>query len=467
MTASASESTAGSRPDDRTTPERREFTVATVGRIADVPAAEWDALAGTDHPFTRHAFLHALEHHGCVGERVGWLPCHVLVHADGRLVGATPAYVKLHSQGEFVFDWSWAEAYARHGIEYYPKLVSAIPFTPSTGPRLLVHPTAPAQTVKRALAAGAVEVAKAMDTSSFHWLFPREGDAAALGGSGLLIRSGCQFHWTNPGYRDFQDYLDALTSKRRKEIRRERRDAASAPVEIEIHDGRTATETHWRAYHALYSSTYDRKWGYPALTPGFFTSVAESLPAQTLVVLAKRGPHYVAGAHCFVGRDTLFGRNWGCAEHHRGLHFEICYYRLIEYCIRRGITRFDAGAQGEHKLMRGFLPVETCSAHWIRDTRFREAIGRFLANERAGLRRYRDAMEKHAPYRVTSGGACPTSPHTATGPTNPHATTGPTNTGSAGSPCGPGGPGTAHATNGPTNAGSATGPATPHAIDDA
>ena len=243
------------------------YTVTTLARIADVPASQWDTLAGEDYPFTRHAFLDALERHGCVGEQVGWIPSHILVHEGDRLVGATPAYVKLHSQGEFVFDWSWAEAYSRHGLEYYPKLVSAIPFTPSTGPRLLVHPAARTPEVKHALAAGAVEVSKAMNASSFHWLFPRESDAAALESGGLLMRSGCQFHWMNRGYRDFQDYLDAMTSKRRKEIRRERRDAASAPVDIEIHDGRTATEAQWHAYHALYSSTYDRKWGYPRTDP--------------------------------------------------------------------------------------------------------------------------------------------------------------------------------------------------------
>ena len=377
-----------------------EYTVTTVGRIADVPASEWDALAGDGHPFTRHAFLDALERHGCVGEEVGWIPCHVLVHAGGDLAGATPAYVKLHSQGEFVFDWGWADAYSRHGLEYYPKLISAIPFTPSAGPRLLVRSGAPRPVVERALAAGAIAVAKAMRCSSFHWLFPHERDAAALKDQGLLMRSGCQFHWMNRGYRDFRDYLDALTSKRRKEIRRERRDAAAAPVEIEIHDGRTATEAHWRAYHALYSSTYDRKWGYPALTLPFFVSVAGALPDRILLALARRGRSYVAGAHCFVGRDTLFGRNWGCIEQHRGLHFEICYYRLIDHCIRRGLARFDAGAQGEHKLLRGFLPVETHSAHWIADPRFREAIGRFLAEERAGLRRYRRAMQRHAPFRA-------------------------------------------------------------------
>ena len=395
MSASASGSDRGNPPDEASAPR---YTVTTIDRMADVPAPQWDVVAGDGHPFTRHAFLDALERHDCVGEGVGWVPSHILVHADGQLVGATPAYVKLHSQGEFVFDWSWAEAYSRHGLEYYPKLISAVPFTPATGPRLLVHPAAPERTVQRALAASAVEVSRAMQASSFHWLFPRETDAGSLEADGLLIRSGCQFHWTNRGYRDFQDYLDALTSKRRKEIRRERRDAASAPVEIEIHDGRTATEEHWHAYHSLYSSTYDRKWGYAALTRSFFTGVAESLPEQTLVVLAKRDGRYVAGAHCFVGRDTLFGRNWGCVEHHRGLHFEMCYYRLIEYCIRHRLRVFDAGAQGEHKLMRGFLPVETQSAHWIRDPRFREAIGRFVAEERTALRRYRNAMEGHSPY---------------------------------------------------------------------
>ena len=388
--------------EDDTAPAS-EYTVTTAGRIADVPAAQWDMLAGDDYPFTRHAFLDALERHGCVGERVGWIPSHVLVHAGERLVGATPAYVKLHSQGEFVFDWAWAEAYSRRGVEYYPKLISAIPFTPSAGPRLLVHPAADGRAVKRALAAGAVALSKAMEVSSFHWLFPCESDAAVLDGSGMLMRSGCQFHWMNRGYRDFRDYLDALTSKRRKEIRRERRDAAAAPVEIEILDGRAATEAHWSAYHALYSATYDRKWGYPALTLPFFIATAAALPDHTLLVLARRGRSYVAGAHCFAGRDTLFGRNWGCTEQHRGLHFEICYYRLIEHCIRHGLARFDAGAQGEHKLLRGFLPVEMHSAHWIAEPRFREAIGRFLAKERAQLRRYRRALEKHSPYRAYAG----------------------------------------------------------------
>ena len=252
--------------EDDTAPAS-EYTVTTAGRIADVPAAQWDMLAGDDYPFTRHAFLDALERHGCVGERVGWIPSHVLVHAGERLVGATPAYVKLHSQGEFVFDWAWAEAYSRRGVEYYPKLISAIPFTPSAGPRLLVHPAADGRAVRRALAAGAVALSKAMEVSSFHWLFPCESDAAVLDGSGLLMRSGCQFHWMNQDYRDFRDYLDALTSKRRKEIRRERRDAAAAPVEIEILDGRAATEAHWSAYHALYSATYDRKWGLPRTDP--------------------------------------------------------------------------------------------------------------------------------------------------------------------------------------------------------
>ena len=396
----AADPNAKGRSDERAGPE---YTVATARSIAGVPAAQWDALAGDDYPFTRHAFLDALERHDCVGERVGWIPSHILVHAGERLVGATPAYVKLHSQGEFVFDWSWAEAYSRHGAEYYPKLISAIPFTPSPGPRLLVHPAADGRVVKRALAAGVVALSKAMEVSSFHWLFPCESDAAVLEGSGLLMRSGCQFHWMNRGYRDFQDYLDALTSKRRKEIRRERRDAAAAPVEIEILDGRAATEAHWSAYHALYSATYDRKWGYPALTLPFFISAAASLPDRTLLVLARRGRSYVAGAHCFAGRDTLFGRNWGCTEQHRGLHFEICYYRLIEHCIRHGLARFDAGAQGEHKLLRGFLPVETHSAHWIADPRFREAIGRFLAGERAQLRCYRQALERHSPYRAPAG----------------------------------------------------------------
>ncbi len=376
-------------------------TLRTASRIAEVQSAKWDALADEEgYPFTRHAFLAALEEEGCVGESVGWIPCHLLAYRESRLVGAMPLYIKLHSQGEFVFDWNWAEAWNRHGMAYYPKLVSAIPFTPSTGPRLLVHPEADGEATRGALAKGAIGLTKKLQASSFHCLFPKERDRDRLEREGLLPRTGIQFHWENRGYRDFDEFLASLTSKRRKEIRRERRDAAAAPVAIEILKGRDTDEEHWRAYHAIYASTYDRKWGYPALTLPFFTGVARAMPDRILLILARRGERYVAGAHCFIGDDTLFGRNWGCLEEHRGLHFEICYYRLIEYCIEQGLARFDAGAQGEHKLMRGFLPVETASLHFIDDPRFREAIRDFLERERREQANYHEMASRHSPYRA-------------------------------------------------------------------
>ncbi|MBF2760754.1 MAG: N-acetyltransferase [Ectothiorhodospiraceae bacterium AqS1] len=370
---------------------------------------EWDALGDDEgYPFTRHAFLVALEEEGCVGESVGWIPCHLLAYSkdrqdrDDRLVGAMPLYIKTHSQGEFVFDWNWAEAWDRYGMAYYPKLVSAIPFTPSAGPRLLAHPGADGEAIRSALVQGAIELAKRLQASSFHCLFPGERDRDRLEEEGLLLRTGTQFHWENRGYRDFEDFLGSLTSKRRKEIRRERRDAADAPVSIEIRKGGETDETHWRAYHSIYASTYDRKWGYPALSLSFFASVAKAMPERVLLILARRGDRYIAGAHCFVGDDTLFGRNWGCLEEHRGLHFEICYYRLIEYCIEHGLDRFDAGAQGEHKLMRGFLPVETASAHYIDDPRFREAIRDFLERERQQQAAYRELTSRHSPFRASA-----------------------------------------------------------------
>ena len=364
-------------------------------------SAKWDALTDEDgYPFTRHAFLAALEERDCVGESVGWIPCHLLAYREeDRLVGAMPLYIKLHSQGEFVFDWNWAEAWDRYRMPYYPKLVSAIPFTPSAGPRLLVHPEADGDAIRSALVRGAVGLTKKLQASSFHCLFPGERDRDRLEKEGLLLRTGTQFHWKNRGYRDFDEFLKDLTSKRRKEIRRERRDAATAPVEIEIRKGGETDEEHWRAYHSIYASTYDRKWGYPALTLPFFISVAQAIPDRILLILARRGDRYVAGAHCFIGRDTLFGRNWGCLEEHRGLHFEICYYRLIEYCIEQGLDRFDAGAQGEHKLMRGFGPVETASAHYIDDPRFREAIGDFLERERRQQAAYHEMTGRHSPFR--------------------------------------------------------------------
>jgi predicted N-acyltransferase len=376
-----------------------ELTVEVADGVDAVCAADWNRLAGTGNPFVRHEFLAALERNDCVSETAGWLPQHLLMRAEGRLVGAVPLYAKQHSYGEFVFDWSWADAAERAGMAYYPKLVACAPFTPAQGPRLLCEGDAATGPLGDALAHAAREVAQRARVSSLHWLFPEPEQARALEASGFLLRTGYQFHWTNPGYRDFQDYLDSLTSKRRKQVRRERREAAAAPVTVEVLRGHEIDDARWEAYHGLYASTYDRKWGMPSLTPGFFREVGATLPDSVMLVLARHGDRYVAGAHLFAGSDALYGRNWGCSEFHRSLHFEMCYYRPMEFCIEHGLGRFEAGAQGEHKLTRGFLPVHTYSAHWLRHDEFRAAVARFLASERREIDAYIEAAGSHSPFR--------------------------------------------------------------------
>ncbi len=316
-----------------------------------------------------------------------------------RLVAAAPLYLKAHSYGEFVFDWAWAEAHERAGLRYYPKLIGAVPFTPTSGPRLLVAADTGAAAARAALAGAARELAASLGCSSLHFLFCTEEEARELAGAGFELRTGCQFHWHNPGLASFDDYLAMLDSKHRKQVRRERREAAAAPVEIVRVAGTAASPEQWHAYHRLYRSTYDRKWGYPSLTLEFFETLGRELGDALLLVLARRGGRYVAGAHCLVGSDTLYGRNWGRSEYHRALHFEMCYYRTIEICIERRLKRFDAGAQGEHKLARGFLPTRTWSAHWIAAPRLRRAIAAHLAEEREAVAAYLRDAERHLPFR--------------------------------------------------------------------
>jgi predicted N-acyltransferase len=324
------------------------------------------------------------------------------VYAEERLVGAAPMYIKVHSFGEFGSDWAWADAYQRAGMAYYPKLVCAIPFTPASGRRLLCAPGADAAGIRAAVAEAAVEIARSAGVSSLQWLFASEDDARLLEARGHAGRIGCQYHWHNHGYRDFQDYLDHLRSKRRKQVRRERREANASDVEIRVLAGAEASEADWHAYHRLYSGTYDRKWGYPSLTAEFFCEVGETMPDSVMLVLAHRGPRCVAGAHLFRGREVLYGRNWGCSEYLPSLHFEMCYYRGIEFCIDQGLAVFEAGAQGEHKIWRGFLPRTTHSAHWFRDTRFRDAIDDFLRRENAEITHHMGIMGEHLPFRSDS-----------------------------------------------------------------
>ena len=371
-----------------------------VGDLGRVNAEQWNALAGPVNPFVRYEFLHALEIGGCLGKSTGWFPRHVLVERDGVLVGAMPMYIKTNSYGEFVFDWAFADAYERSGLQYYPKLVVAVPFTPATGPRLLFDETdTDASEIASTLVQGALSYADKEEISSVHWLFPPEEQQRMLRGGGLIERNGYQFHWTNPGYRDFEDFLSCLTHKRRKEIRRERRDVEQSGLAIEVLWGRDAEERHWHAFHEFYTAIYDRKWGFPSLTPEFFMTLGETMPDEALLILARNGERYVAGTYSLCGSDTLFGRSWGCSEQHRGLHFELCYYQHIEIAIERNLRQLEAGAQGEHKVSRGFLPTTTYSAHWFAHSGFRDAVSDFVTNEARDVRGYIAASGEHSPFK--------------------------------------------------------------------
>jgi hypothetical protein len=375
-------------------------TVKVVRRLADIAAAEWDACAGTDDPFLSHAFLEALEASGSATAETGWLPQHLALEDEGgRLLGAVPLYLKSHSYGEYVFDWGWASAYERAGGRYYPKLQCAVPFTPVTGPRLLLRPDAPAEAAD-ALVAAMVELARRHKVSSLHVTFPTRGEWEKLGAAGFLQRVGQQFHWENDGYRSFDDFLAALNSRKRKQIRRERRDALADGIEIETLTGPALRDEHWDAFYRFYRSTSDRKWGEAYLTREFFTLIGERLPERVALVMAKKRGRYVAGALNLIGRDTLYGRNWGCIGDFPFLHFEACYYRAIDFAIARGLKRVEAGAQGEHKIQRGYLPTPTYSAHWIRDPGFATAIADFLRREQRALESEMEQLEEElSPFR--------------------------------------------------------------------
>jgi len=379
----------------------RTLRTEVVRRIADVDPSEWNPVAGADFPFTRHEFLSALEHNGCLGERHGWLPRHITVRDDtGRLIGATPLYEKYNSYGELVFDWAWADAYQRNGLAYYPKLVSAIPYTPASGRRLMTAPDIEEGEVRISLDKAVTDLAVETGASSVHWLFPTDAETSFLESRRLMRRTGCQFHWHNAGYEKFDDFLGMLASRKRKNIRRERESVLQAGVRLELRLGGEVSGAEWTIWQQLYESTFDRKGGIPTLSSGFFRDLATTLPEQVVMIFARRHGDIIAGAFCMRGADTLYGRHWGTFQHHDGLHFETCYYQGIEFCIREGITRFEPGAQGEHKVARGFLPTPTWSAHWIAHEGFREAIARFLDQETQAMNAYIREMTDHSPYRT-------------------------------------------------------------------
>ncbi|MFZ2468699.1 MAG: GNAT family N-acetyltransferase [Parvibaculum sedimenti] len=372
--------------------------------LGAVDPAAWDACANPAdepfNPFVSHAFLSALEDSGSATRRMGWAPYHLLLEDGcGGLAGAMPMYLKSHSRGEYVFDHGWADAYRRAGGNYYPKLQVSVPFTPATGPRLLTPAGPGREAAEDQLLAGAIEVARRMGVSSIHWTFLPERQWARLGAQGCLQRLDQQFHWHNRGYATFDDFLADLSSRKRKMIRKERERALENGVEIEWVTGSDLTEDHWDAFYAFYMDTGSRKWGSPYLTREFFSLINERMPEQTLLVMAKRAGRYVAGALNFIGGDVLFGRNWGAVEHHPFLHFECCYYQAIDFAISRGLSRVEAGAQGEHKLARGYLPSRTYSAHWIANAAFREAVADYLERERIYVDRDVEALGEYSPFR--------------------------------------------------------------------
>ncbi len=366
--------------------------------IADVDAASWNALAGASQPFVRHEFLFALEASGCAVPRTGWTACHlVLEDPQGRLIGAMPLYRKGHSRGEFVFDFSWANAYAQHGLDYYPKLLTAIPFTPVGGPRLLVG-SGVAPAITDALMRAAREYARSERLSSWHVLFPDEASLAPLQRTGLIERRDCQFHWFNQGYESFDAFLATFTAEKRKKAKRERRRVAEAGIEFDTRRGGDMDDALWHTVYEFYADTFYRHGHEPYLSLDFFKRIAVAMPDSLMLKIARHGPTPIAVAIFFVGEDALFGRYWGAGGNYHSLHFETCYYQGIEYCIEHGLRRFEPGTQGEHKVPRGFVPTLTSSMHDIVDLRFATAIRDFALREARGVDHYAAAVNEHIPY---------------------------------------------------------------------
>jgi predicted N-acyltransferase len=374
------------------------LTLTLHARIAEIDAADWDACAGDGNPFVSHEFLSALEDSGSASARTGWLPQHAVLRRDGgEIVGIVPMYAKSHSYGEYVFDHGWANALERVGEQYYPKLQAAVPFSPVPGPRLLRRPGAG---VPVAAMADALEQAcRSLDLSSVHLTFCTKEEWSGLGEAGWLQRVGMQFHWENQGYASFEEFLGALSSRKRKVLRRERRDANAAGLTFHALCGAEITERHWDAFYAFYHSTVDRKWGSAYLTRSFFSLLGERLGDKVVLMYAENAGKPVAGALNLAGDEALYGRNWGCRGDWPFLHFELCYYRAIDWAIEHGLRRVEAGAQGRHKIQRGYMPKHTYSAHWISHAGLRRAVASFLVEERAGIEAEMAALAEESPFR--------------------------------------------------------------------
>jgi predicted N-acyltransferase len=395
-----------------------EITLEAVPSVGDILAEDWNACAnpgsnfddvGTNvsrtnpkphyNPFVSHAFFSAAEASSSACPRTGWGPRHLLAKLDGQIKGIVPCYLKSHSQGEYVFDRGWADAYERAGGRYYPKLQCSVPFTPATGPRLLIRGDADREQIGSALASGLMALCGVSKASSAHVTFAREAEWRLLAEHGFLQRTDQQFHWRNQGYTTFDDFLATLNSRHRKAIKRERREAVAAGITIHWLTGKDITEDAWDAFFAFYMETGSRKWGRPYLTRKFFSLIGESMANDVLLVMARRAGRWVAGAINFIGSDTLFGRNWGAIEHHPFLHFEVCYYQAIDFAITQGLKVVEAGAQGEHKIARGYQPQTTYSAHYIADPGLRRAIADYLKRERAYVAEAGRELAAAGPFR--------------------------------------------------------------------
>lgn len=367
--------------------------------VSDIDAADWNRLAGTD-PFVRHEFLTTLEETGCVGEAAGWEPCPITVRDNRQLVGAVPLYLKDNSWGEFVFDFSWANAFHSAGLPYYPKLVTAVPYTPATGPRLLVGDSANARQVKETLVQGLTESARELSSSSVHILFHEEEERELLSNLGFVARKDCQFHWHNQGYSDFDDFLARLSSKKRKQVRRERRRISESGIRFRVLAGDEPNDADWDAIYSCYARTFFRRGRPPYIGLKALQLLGQRLGNAMVLIVAEHSGQTLAAAICFRSETTLYGRYWGSLDDFHSLHFETCYYQGIELCIREGLQRFEPGTQGEHKLSRGFVPVATWSAHWVDSPMFAPAIAKFVRQEAAHIDSYMDQMRRHSPYRM-------------------------------------------------------------------
>ena len=398
-----------------------EITLEALPSVGDVLAEDWNACANPKgafnnlnevgpnascanpkpyyNPFVSHAFFRAAEASGSAVARTGWGARHLIAKVDGQIKGIVPCYLKSHSQGEYVFDRGWADAYERAGGRYYPKLQCSVPFTPATGPRLLIRDDADREQIGSALAGGLMALCGVSKASSAHVTFAREAEWKLLAEHGFLQRTDQQFHWHNQGFASFDDFLATLNSRHRKAIKRERREAVAAGVTIHWLTGKDITEDAWEAFFAFYMETGSRKWGRPYLTRSFFSLIGESMASDVLLVMAKRNGRWIAGAINFIGSDTLFGRNWGAIEHHPFLHFEVCYYQAIDFAIKHGLKVVEAGAQGEHKIARGYLPQTTYSAHYIADPGLRGAIADYLKRERAYVAEAGRELAAAGPFR--------------------------------------------------------------------